>query len=75
MEALYKILKSLHPDVDFTEDRDLIGEGILNSLDIVALITEINSEFDVSIPPEEILPENFCSVGAIYAMIERLDEV
>lgn len=75
MEALYQILKSLHPDVDFTAEADLIGEGILNSLDIVALITEINSEFDVSIPPEEILPENFCSAKAIYEMIQRLDEV
>ena len=74
METLYHILKTLHPDVDFTADRDLIAEGILTSLDIVALITEINSEFDVSIPVEEILPENFASAQAIYAMIERLDE-
>ncbi len=74
METLYQILKTLHPDVDFTADRDLIAEGILTSLDIVALITEINSEFDVTIPVEEILPENFASAQAIYAMIERLDE-
>ena len=61
MEKLYEILKSLHPDVDFTAQDDLIGEGILDSLDIVTLITEINSAYDVSIPAEEILPENFCS--------------
>lgn len=75
MEKLYEILKSLHPDVDFTEEQDLIGDGILDSLDIVTLITEINSEFDVSIPAEEILPENFCSPQAIYELIQRLDEI
>lgn len=74
MEKLYEILKGLHPDVDFTAQDDLIGNGILDSLDIVTLITEINSAYDVSIPAEEILPENFCSVSAIYDLITRLDE-
>ena len=75
METLLKILKSMHPEVDFTAEDDLIGNGVLDSLDIVTLITEINAEFDVSIPAEEILPENFNSAEAIYALIERLDEI
>ena len=75
VEKLLDILKEIHPDVDFTSEQDLIGDGILDSLDIVTLITEINSVFDVSIPAEEILPENFCSAEAIYALIERLDEI
>ena len=74
MEKLYEILKSLHPDVDFTAEEDLIGKGILDSFDIVTLITEINSAYDVSIPAEEILPENFRSAAAIHAQITRLDE-
>ena len=74
MEALLNILKSLHPEVDFTAEDDLIGNGVLDSLDIVTLITEINAEFDVSIPAEEILPENFNSARAMYALISRLDE-
>jgi len=74
MEQLLAILKNLHPDVDFTLEEDLIGEGILDSLDIVTLITEINSEFDVAIPAEEVVPENFSSAAAILALIERLDE-
>lgn len=74
MEALYKILKELHPDVDFDTETDLIGDGVLDSLDIVTLITEINSAYDVNIPAEEILPENFRSAQAIYALITRLDE-
>ncbi len=74
MEQLMEILKQMHPDVDFDADRDLIEDGILDSLDIVTLITEINSTFDVSIPAKDVIPENFCSVAAIWALIERLDE-
>ena len=74
MEQLIDILKQLHPDVDFESETDLIGDEILDSLDIVTLITEINSTFDISIPAEEILPHNFCTVEAIYALITRLDE-
>ena len=64
----------MHPEVDFSVEEDLIGEGILDSLDIVTLITEINGTFDVSIPAEEIVPENFASIETIWARIERLDE-
>ncbi len=74
MERLMRILKELHPEVDFSAATDLVGEGILDSLDIVTLITEINSEFDVSIPAEEVIPENFASAKDIYALIVRLDE-
>lgn len=74
MEKLLEILKQLHPDVDFKSADDLIGDGILDSLDIVTLITEINCVFDVSIPAEEVIPENFASADAILALIERLDE-
>ncbi len=74
MEKLLKILSELHDDVDFSTAEELIDGGILDSLDIVTLITEINEEFDVSIPAEEIIPENFNSAAAIMALIERLDE-
>lgn len=74
MEKLLKILRELHPDVDFSTESGLIENGVLDSLDIVTLVTEINETFDVSIPADEIVPENFDSAKSIYAMIERLDE-
>ena len=74
MEKLLKILQELHPDVDFSTESGLIENGVLDSLDIVTLVTEINETFDVSIPADEIVPENFDSAKSIYALIERLDE-
>ncbi len=74
MEQLLEILKGMHPEVDFESVEDLVGEGVLDSLDIVTLITEINSAFDVAIPAEEVTPENFESVQTLWALITRLDE-
>ncbi|MBQ3229629.1 MAG: acyl carrier protein [Clostridia bacterium] len=74
MNELLEILSELHPDVDFEAEENLVGDKILDSLDIVSLISEIDDKFDVTIPPEEIIPENFNSAKALYALICRLDE-
>ena len=75
MEEILAILNELHPDVDFETTEDLIDDGILDSLDMVTLITEINDRLDVSIPPEEIIPENFNSAKALFELVTRLDEI
>ena len=74
MEQVLEILNRLHPDVDFSTVEDLYEEGVLDSLDMVRLVTEIDRVFDVRIPAEELLPENFQNARTIYALIERLDE-
>ena len=74
MNEIIDILTELHDDVDFTIEEGLVENGILNSLDIVAIITEINDRMDIRIPPEEILPENFDSAEALWALVRRLDE-
>lgn len=74
MDELLEILRELHPDVDFESCTDLVDGGILDSFDIVTLITEINDTFDISIGANEILPENFNSAEALYELISsKLD--
>ena len=74
MEQLLQILAELHPEVDFETETHLIDNKILDSFDIVTIVAEIDSEFDVSIPAEELVPENFNSAQALYALVERLME-
>jgi len=74
METLLEILEDLHPDVDFESCDTLIDDNILDSFDIVTLVGEISDEFDITIPVEEIVPENFNSAKSLYALIERLIE-
>ena len=47
-------------------------DAVLSSLDIIQLIGALNDEFDISIPATEIIPQNFNSVDAMVAMVERL---
>ena len=51
-----------------------VDDKILDSFDIVTIVAEIDSEYDVAIPAEELLPENFNSAKALYALVERLME-
>ncbi|MBR3402227.1 MAG: acyl carrier protein [Parasporobacterium sp.] len=74
MEQLLEILEGLHPEVDFELADDLIDGKIFDSFDIVTLVAEINAEFDVAIPAEELIPDNFNSAEAIWELIQRLDE-
>lgn len=74
MEALLDILNSLHPEVDFETCETLVDEGIIDSFDIVTIIAEINEEYDVVIPAEEIVPENFNSAKALYQLIQKLED-
>ena len=72
MEQLLEILSDLHPEIDFEEYTTLIDDGILDSFDIVSLISEINEEFDVVISAEHIIPENFNSAAKLYELIQEL---
>ncbi len=74
MEELLCILREIHPDVDFETCESLIDDQILDSIDIVTLVAEISDAFDVEVPPEALVPENFNSAKALWEMIQRLDE-
>ena len=74
MEELLEILKDIKPGVDFENEESLIGEEILDSFDIVNLVTKLNDEFDIEITPSYLIPENFETVEAIYNLIQKLQE-
>lgn len=73
MEELLEILQAMHPEIDFESCVTLIDDDILDSFDIVSLISDISDAYDVNIPAECITPENFNSAAEIYALIEKLE--
>ena len=74
MEELLEILKNIRPNVDFEHCEDLINSGTLDSMDMVMIMTQIMQKFDLSIPPEEMVPENFNSAKALYRLIQKLED-
>ena len=66
------LLQEEYPEVDFTSSDELVDEGILDSLTLTGIIAALSMEFDIEIPYDEIIEENFKSVEAMAEMVERL---
>lgn len=71
MEKILEILVDIRPDIDFEQEKLLVEEGILDSFDIVSIISELNDAFDINIRVNDLKPENFNSVEAIEALVNR----
>ena len=75
MERLYEILEDIQPGVNYKECETLIDGHFLDSLSIIALVAELEDEYDITIPAVEIIPANFNSAKAMWKMSQRLEEV
>ena len=75
MERLYEILEDIQPGVNYKECETLIDGHFLDSLSIIALVAELEDEYDITIPAVEIIPANFNSAKAMWKIIQRLEEV
>lgn len=74
MEQLLEILREIQPTVDYDHCDNLIDGHFLDSLDILALVAEVEEVFDIIIPTVEIIPENFNSAARLWDLIQRLRE-
>lgn len=74
MEKLIELLKEVKEDIDFENCKTLIDDSYLDSFDILQIISSLNDEYDISIPASEIIPANFNSAEALFAMVKRLQE-
>ena len=74
MERLYEILEEMQPEIDFHKEETLIDDHLLDSLTVLALISELEDEYDITIPAVEIIPANFNSAQAMWALVSRLME-
>ena len=72
MEELMNLLTALKPEIDFERETELIDDGFLESFDVITLIAEIEDQFGIEIPAEEIVPENFNSAEGIWNLCERI---
>ena len=72
MDKLIEILEDIQPGVDFRNCDTLIEDGLLDSFAILSIVSELQDEFGISITPAEIIPENFNSAKALWAMVCRL---
>lgn len=71
MEELLEILQRVKPEVDFENEDALIDDEILDSFDVIAIITALNKAYDINITIASLLPKNLNSMEAIYALVQE----
>ena len=74
MEEIIEILEDLKPGVDFKSQQHLIDDHIIESMMMLQLVSALNDVFDVEITPKDLVPENFQTVDAIYALVQKLSD-
>ena len=70
-DRIVEILKEIRPEFEFEGVENFFEEGMLDSFDLMTLVSTLQSEYGVKIAGEEILPENFANVDAIVALLVK----
>lgn len=71
-ERVLALLEQVLPQIDFTTSADLIDDGILDSLSIVTMISELSMEFGIEFDMGELVPDDLNSLDAIVSLVDRL---
>ena len=71
MKNILEILTDIRPESDFSGSDDFIEDGLLDSFDVVTLVSDIEKNYGISIEGVDILPENFRNVAAIKTLLQR----
>ncbi len=71
---LLNLLNDLHPDIDFETAEGLIDNKLLTSFDVVSIAAELSETWGVELGAVDIVPENFNSARALFALIQRLED-
>ena len=70
MEKLIELLRSVRSDIDFSLQEKLVDDGLLDSFDIISIISEVNDVFDIEISADDITADNFNSAHSIFQLIQ-----
>ncbi|MEO7044367.1 MAG: acyl carrier protein [Ferruginibacter sp.] len=70
-DKIIQILKDIRPEFDFTSAANFVEQGMLDSFDIISLVSSLDKEFSISIDGMDILPENFSSVEKIEDLLKK----
>ncbi len=74
MEELREILEEIRPDLDFDKEKKMIDGKVLDSFDIIAIVSEINEAFDLRINVNDLVPDNFNSIENMWDLIQKMQE-
>lgn len=70
--CIKELLENMYPEIDFEIEENLSEKGILDSFDIVTLISDIYDRLGIMIPSDDITMDNFYSLKTITLLVKDL---
>lgn len=70
-DKIIEVLCLVRPEFDFSESDSFIEDGLLDSFDLISLVTYLDEEFGISIEGTDIVPENFMNLTTIETMLNK----
>lgn len=70
-DRILELLKQVSEDADFEHSANFIEDGLMDSFQIVDLVSELEDEFSIEISGKDIIPENFMNLDTIGAMVRK----
>lgn len=72
MEQIVEIIREICPTIGELDGVKLVTDKIIDSVELVQIISDLEEAFQVEIDMEDIVPENFDTVEAIWKLIQQL---
>ena len=70
-EQIMSMLYELRPEFDFADSEDFVMDGLLDSFDIISLVSMLEEKYECKVDGLDIVPENFSSVDSIITMVKK----
>ena len=70
-KKIIEILTEIRPEFDFGQPLNFIENGMLDSFDVVNLVTSLDEEFGISIDGMDVIPENFATIEKIVELLVK----
>ena len=73
-EKILEALRNVADDADFEASEDLLEDGLIDSFQMVKLVSELEDAFSIDINGSDIIPDNFLNLKTIEEMVKRYTE-
>lgn len=71
MKTVPDVLNEIRPEFDFTTSEDFIGDGMLDSFDVITLVAELDKTYGICIAGVDIVPENFLNIRSLEKLVQK----
>ena len=70
-EDIFAMLEEIRPEFDFNESDDFVADGLLDSFDIISLVSMMEEKYGIKIDGLDIVPEKFVSADSMISLVEK----